>query len=49
MEQYRIEPGRAYPIGATVKDSGVNFAIFSAHAEKIELCVFDEHGQKETL
>lgn len=49
MEQYRIEPGRAYPIGATVKDSGVNFAIFSAHAEKIELCVFDEHGQKELM
>lgn len=47
MEQYRIEPGRAYPIGTTVEDSGVNFAIFSANAEKIELCVFDEHGQKE--
>jgi glycogen operon protein len=47
MEQYRIEPGRAYPIGTTVENSGVNFAIFSANAEKIELCVFDEHGQKE--
>ena len=49
MQQYKIEPGNAYPIGATVKDSGVNFAIFSAHAEKIELCVFDEHGQKELM
>ena len=49
MEQYRIEPGRAYPIGTTVENSGVNFAIFSAHAEKIELCVFDEHGQKELM
>ena len=49
MEQYRIEPGSAYPIGATVKESGVNFAIFSAHAEKIELCIFDEHGQKELM
>ena len=37
MEQYRIEPGRAYPIGTTVEDTGVNFAIFSANAEKIEL------------
>jgi glycogen operon protein len=49
MEQYRIESGRAYPIGTTVEDSGVNFAIFSANAEKIELCVFDEHGQKELM
>ena len=49
MEQYKIEPGNAYPIGATLKDSGVNFAIFSAHAEKIELCIFDEHGQKELM
>ena len=49
MEQYRIEPGRAYPIGTTVENSGVNFAIFSAHAEKIELCIFDEQGQKELM
>jgi glycogen operon protein len=49
MEQYKIEPGNAYPIGATVDHSGVNFAIFSAHAEKIELCVFDEHGHKELM
>ncbi|MBU2870687.1 glycogen debranching protein GlgX [Colwellia sp. E2M01] len=47
MNQYRIEPGKAYPIGATVTDSGVNFSIFSANAEKIELCIFDEQGYQE--
>jgi isoamylase len=47
MEEYRMEPGRSYPIGTMVNDSGVNFAIFSAHAEKIELCIFDIHGHQE--
>ena len=47
MEQYRIEPGKVYPLGATVDETGVNFAIFSAHAEKIALCIFDEHGRQE--
>lgn len=42
-----MEPGRVYPIGATVDESGVNFALFSANAEKVELCVFDDIGQKE--
>jgi isoamylase len=47
MEQYRMEPGRVYPIGSTVDDFGVNFALFSAHAEKVELCIFDEQGDQE--
>ncbi|MBA6326770.1 glycogen debranching protein GlgX [Colwellia sp. MB02u-6] len=47
MEHYRMEPGSVYPIGATVTETGVNFAIFSAHAEKIELCIFDQYGSKE--
>lgn len=47
MKQYRMQPGSAYPIGTAVDNSGVNFAIFSAHAEKIELCIFDEQGNKE--
>ena len=42
-----MEPGNAYPIGPTVEDCGVNFALFSAHAEKVELCIFDEHGRQE--
>ena len=47
MKQYIMEPGSAYPIGTTVKNSGVNFALFSANAEKIELCIFDQQGQQE--
>lgn len=47
MEELRMEPGRGYPLGSSVEELGVNFAIFSAHAEKIELCVFDDTGHQE--
>jgi isoamylase len=35
------------PLGATWDGKGVNFALFSAHAEKVELCLFDSSGQRE--
>ncbi len=37
----RVWPGRSYPLGATYDGAGVNFAIFSEHATKVELCLFD--------
>lgn len=37
-------PGRPYPLGATFDGSGVNFALFSESATKVELCLFDEAG-----
>ncbi|MGC4031526.1 MAG: glycogen debranching protein GlgX [Tepidisphaeraceae bacterium] len=37
----RVWPGRPYPLGATFDGAGVNFAIFSEHATKVELCLFD--------
>jgi len=37
----RIWPGRPYPLGATFDGSGVNFALFSENATKVELCLFD--------
>jgi isoamylase len=37
----KIKPGYTYPLGATWDGAGVNFAIFSEHASKIELCLFD--------
>ena len=40
-------PGHAYPLGATYDGAGTNFAIFSEAAERVELCLFDEHGQEE--
>ncbi|MFO1421288.1 MAG: glycogen debranching protein GlgX [Candidatus Competibacteraceae bacterium] len=43
----RVWPGKPYPLGATWDGKGVNFALFSAHAEKVELCLFDSSGQRE--
>jgi isoamylase len=43
----RISEGLPFPLGATWDGSGVNFALFSAHATKVELCLFDEKGEKE--
>ncbi|MDF0488747.1 glycogen debranching protein GlgX [Sphingomonas sp. H39-1-10] len=43
----RLEGGSPYPLGATFDGLGVNFAVFSAHAEKIELCVFEPTGKRE--
>ena len=37
----RIWPGDPYPLGATWNGLGVNFAIFSEHATRVELCLFD--------
>src|SRR5829696_3021441 len=45
----RIWPGRPYPLGATFDGAGVNFSIFSEHATKVELCLFDDREDlKET-
>jgi glycogen operon protein len=43
----RLSPGLPYPLGASYDGQGVNFAVFSANAQKIELCVFDPAGRKE--
>ena len=43
----RLSEGAAYPRGATFTNGGINFAIFSAHATKVELCLFDESGANE--
>ena len=37
----RLWPGQPYPLGATWTGLGVNFAIYSAHATRVELCLFD--------
>jgi isoamylase len=43
----RITEGVPFPLGATWDGLGVNFALFSAHATKVELCLFDETGKTE--
>jgi isoamylase len=42
-----IWPGLPYPRGATWDGEGVNFALFSEHATKVELCIFDDKGRRE--
>src|SRR5918999_5470677 len=38
----QIWTGNSYPLGATWDGSGVNFALFSENATRVELCLFDE-------
>ncbi|MCR1100498.1 glycogen debranching protein GlgX [Escherichia coli] len=38
--------GKPAPLGAHYDGQGVNFTLFSAHAERVELCVFDANGQE---
>src|SRR5262245_42030178 len=46
----RVWPGEPYPLGATWTGVGVNFALFSAHATKVELCLFDSpNASKESV
>lgn len=40
-----VQEGLPFPFGAMVRDGGVNFAVFSENAERIELCVFTESGE----
>ena len=40
----RIWPGQPAPLGATFDGVGTNFSVFSEAAERVELCLFDEHG-----
>ncbi len=42
-----VWPGRPYPLGATWDGEGVNFALFSEHAEAVELCLFDPKGKRQ--
>ena len=41
-------PGKPWPLGAHWDGQGVNFAVFSAHASAIELCLFDDAGTLQT-
>src|SRR5256714_3575118 len=43
----RIREGSSVPLGACWDGIGVNFALFSANATKVELCLFDDHGNRE--
>jgi glycogen operon protein len=42
----RIQPGQPYPLGACWDGRGVNFAAFSEHATRVDLCLFDSAGAR---
>ena len=44
----QVEPGYAHVLGASFDGEGTNFALFSAHAERVELCLYDAAGRHET-
>ena len=43
------EAGQPYPLGATWDGNGTNFALFSASAESVELCLFDPQGEETRI
>jgi len=43
-----IGAGAPYPLGATWDGRGTNFALFSANSTRVELCLFDREGRRET-
>lgn len=47
MAGLKAQSGKPYPLGAVYDGEGVNFSLFSANAEKVELCLFDQSGSKE--
>jgi len=47
VEPSRLREGLPFPLGATWDGLGVNFALFSANATKVELCLFDATGEVE--
>jgi glycogen operon protein len=42
-----LQPGRAWPLGAHFDGEGVNFAVFSANATALELCLYGDDGRSE--
>jgi glycogen operon protein len=44
-----IWPGEPFPMGAHWDGGGTNFALFSEHADSVELCLFDEQGAETRI
>ena len=47
FDKKRLREGTPFPRGAAWDGKGTNFAVFSAHATKVEVCIFDGNGEKE--
>ncbi|MHC2336265.1 glycogen debranching protein GlgX [Bradyrhizobium sp. USDA 4454] len=47
LKRTSVREGKPFPLGSTWDGLGVNFALFSANATKVELCIFDARGERE--
>lgn len=47
ISQFEVSAGYHHTLGAHWDGAGVNFALFSAHAERVELCIYDTSGKRE--
>ncbi|TWO72895.1 glycogen debranching protein GlgX [Caenimonas sedimenti] len=43
----QLQPGRPWPLGATVRDGGVNFAVYACGVQRVEICLYDTGGTRE--
>lgn len=43
----QLQNGQPAPLGAHFDGQGINFTLFSAHAERVELCIFDDDGNEQ--
>ena len=46
MSEIEAWPGRPFPLGAMWDGGGTNFALFSEHATRVELCLFDDEDNE---
>jgi glycogen operon protein len=44
-----VQPGIWFPLGATLRDGGTNFAVASGTADGMLLCLFDSHGTETRI
>ncbi|MGY6548275.1 MAG: glycogen debranching protein GlgX [Roseinatronobacter sp.] len=49
ISSFQLSAGRPYPLGASFDGEGVNFAVFSQHATRVTLCLFDDQGHEVLL
>ncbi len=49
MSTRPVWAGKPFPLGPEWDGEGTNFSLFSEHAERVELCLFDEHGNEERI
>ncbi|HVC88082.1 MAG TPA: glycogen debranching protein GlgX [Gaiellaceae bacterium] len=44
-----VWPGKPFPLGPEWDGEGTNFALFTENGERVELCLYDEHGAEERI